>query len=52
MKCFAKIVKNYNYFFKAFILQLLLGSEYAYVSNKYSSICRVTLRYVFYHTYS
>ena len=47
MEFFAKIVKNFNYFFKALYFRSLLGSP-----NQYSLTCEVTLRYILYDTYS
>ena len=47
----AKIVKSYNYFFKALYCRSLTGLWICPSLNRYSSTCRVTLCYVLYETF-
>ena len=49
---FAKIVKNYHHLPKVLQFKSLTGLWIHQSLSKYSSTCRVTLRYVFYDTYS
>ena len=50
MEFFAKIVKSYNYFFKAVRLRPLTQFWIWLSLNKYSLTCRVTSRYELYDT--
>ena len=52
MEFFAKIVKYYNYLFKASHLRSLTGYLIRVFLNKYSLGCRVTSRYALYETHS